>query len=71
MSVALLQHIPGLRIVEPEAGVIIITAPDGFRLHIERNADVWRFKRGTIVSATHFHLRRLIADALNSPKVTP
>ena len=65
MSAALLAHIPGITVDEPAEGLLLVTAPDGFSLTIAHDGSVWRFRRGVIKSATHFHLRRLIDDALN------
>ena len=65
MSADLLRHIPGITVHEPAAGVLAVTAPDGFHLTIAKDNGVWRFRRGGISTATHFHLRRLIDDALN------
>lgn len=71
MSAALLRHIPGITVHEPAAGVLSVTAPDGFHLTIALDHGVWRFRRGAISTATHFHLRRLIDDALNPKKAKP
>lgn len=68
MSADLLRHIPGITVHEPAAGVLSVTAPDGFNLSIANDNGVWRFRRGAISTATHFHLRRLIDDALNPKK---
>ena len=71
MSADLLRHIPGITVHEPAAGVLSVTAPDGFHLTIAKENGVWRFRRGAISTATHFHLRRLIDDALNPKKAKP
>ena len=68
MSADLLRHIPGITVHEPAIGVLAVTAPDGFHLNIMLDNGVWRFRRGVISTATHFHLRRLIDDALNPKK---
>lgn len=65
MSATLLAHIPGIDIDEPADGLLLVTAPDGFSLTIAHDGSVWRFRRGCITTATHFHLRRLIYEALN------
>ena len=71
MSADLLRHIPGITVHEPAAGVLSVTAPDGFHLTINYDNGVWRFYRGAVSTATHFHLRRLIDDALNPKKAKP
>ena len=68
MSAALLAHIPGITVDEPAGGVLIVTAPDGFSLTIAHDGSAWRFRRGCVNTPRHFHLRRLIDDALNPNK---
>ena len=80
MSAACLYQIPGITVDEPVNGVLIITAPDGFRLRVMRSDRKtasgksvihWSFgPLDTSFRPAHFHLRQLIDAALNPKKVT-